>query len=257
MISAVILTHNSEASIKRTLESLLWCGERVVIDDFSTDKTITFAKSVKTKIYQRHLDEDFAAQRNFGLEKVKEGWVLFVDSDEVVSTKLQKEIIEVTKSRGINGYYIKRLDYLFGKGLRHGETGRVRLLRLAQKSKGKWSRPIHEVWEVQGVLGELMNPLYHFPHPDVAQFLSDINTYSTINAKYLYATHVRTSFMAILLYPKAKFFVNYIWFRGFLDGTAGIVLAIMMSFHSFLTRAKLYQLQQSNKSLHRSIDTCC
>jgi glycosyltransferase involved in cell wall biosynthesis len=255
MITAIILTHNNETSIKKTLESLSWCDERIVIDDFSSDKTVSIAKSYKTKIYTRHLQDDFAAQRNFGLQKAKGEWVLFVDSDEVVSTKLQKEIVEAEKSQRFSGYYLKRHDYLFGKALLHGETGRVRLLRLAQKSKGIWIRPIHEVWNVKGSTGELQHPLYHFPHPDVAQFLTDINTYSTLNAKYLFDTHVRTSFVEIFLYPKAKFFVNYIWFGGFLDGTAGIVLALMMSFHSFLTRAKLYQLQQREKNLRRSIDT--
>jgi glycosyltransferase involved in cell wall biosynthesis len=257
MIAVIVLTHNNETSIKKTLESLLWCDERIVIDDFSSDKTVFIAKSYQTKIYQRHLQDDFAAQRNFGLQKAKGDWVLFIDSDEVVSTKLQKEIIEATKSQDTSGYYLKRHDYLFGKALLHGETGRVRLLRLAQKSAGIWKRPIHEVWDVKGSTGELQNPLYHFPHPDVAQFLTDINTYSTLNAKYLFDTHVRTSFVEIILYPKAKFFLNYIWFAGFLDGTSGTVLALMMSFHSFLTRAKLYQLQQRDNHSHTPIDTCC
>jgi glycosyltransferase involved in cell wall biosynthesis len=233
----------------------------IVIDDFSTDKTVDIAKKYKTIIYQKHLNDDFAAQRNFGLTKVggpastrgeptrldqaeraRGGeWVLFVDSDEVVSSDLAREI---QKSLEIDcaGFYLRRVDWLFGKQLRHGETGKVRLLRLAKKNAGTWQRTVHELWHVKGVIGELSRPLDHFPHPDVAQFINDINHYSTINAHYLYKQNVRVPWWHIIAYPKAKFFIDYFWDLGFLDGTAGAVTALMMSFHSFLTRAKLWLL---------------
>jgi glycosyltransferase involved in cell wall biosynthesis len=254
MITAVVLTHNNQSTIGRTLGSLLWCDERVVIDDFSTDRTLAIAKNFKTKIYKRHLCGDFAAQRNYGLSKVKGPvrnashsdvggeWVLFVDSDEVVSTKLRKEILAATASPDIHGFFLKRQDYLFGKALKHGEVGRMKLLRLGRKGSGTWMRPVHETWNMKGITGQLSNPLYHFPHPNVAQFLDGINTYSTLNAQYLHASGVDTNVLSIIAYPTAKFFLNYIWRLGFLDGTAGIIVAIMMSFHSFLTRAKLYML---------------
>jgi glycosyltransferase involved in cell wall biosynthesis len=242
MISAVILTHNNEATIQRTLESLLWCDERIAIDDFSTDKTVSIASAYKTKIIQHHLSDDFATQRNFGLDQTKGEWVLYVDSDEVVSEKLKKEILQAIKNDQIIGYFVQRKDIVFGNELKHGETAGVRLLRLAKKTAGSWERPVHEIWSVLGPTSQLANPLFHLPHPDVAQFLDDINRYSTLNAKYLYSQQIREPVWYIVAYPAAKFFVNYVWRMGFLDGTAGIIIAIMMSFHSFLTRAKLYML---------------
>lgn len=241
MISAIVLSYNDEDSIARTLESLTWCDELIVIDDFSTDKTVDIAKKYKAIVYQRRLADDFASQRNFGLTKVIGEWVLFVDSDEVVSPDLAKEI---QKSVEIDcaGFYLKRQDWLFGKKLRHGETGRIQLLRLARKNSGTWTRTVHEVWNVKGLIAELSHPIDHFPHPDVAQFIEDINRYSTINARYLYAKNVRVPAWHIIAYPCVKFFVDYVWYLGFLDGTAGAVVALMMSFHSFLTRAKLYLL---------------
>ena len=118
-------------------------------------------------------------------------------------------------------------------------------MRLAKKNAGVWQRPVHETWNITGRIGELSQPLLHYPHPDVAQFITDINWYSTLNAHYLYSQKVHVSWWHILAYPKAKFFVDYIWYRGFLDGTAGVVVALMMSFHSFLTRAKLWLLWHS------------
>ncbi len=123
-----------------------------------------------------------------------------------------------------------------------GETSRVLLLRLAKKDAGTWVRPVHETWNVKGVVGTLTNPLDHYPHPNVAQFIDDINVYSTINARHLYNENIRVPWWHIIGYPTAKFFKDYIWYQGFRDGTAGAIVAIMMSMHSFLTRAKLWIL---------------
>jgi glycosyltransferase involved in cell wall biosynthesis len=241
VISAIVLSHNDENTITRALAGLIWCGEIVVIDDFSTDKTIDIAKRFTAKVYQHHLNDDFAAQRNFGLTKTTGDWILFVDSDEVVSGDLASEI-QQSLEIDCSGFYIKRTDWLFGRQLRHGETGRVRLLRLAKRDAGTWKRTVHEVWNVSGATGELSHHLDHFPHQDVAQFIHEINLYSTINARYLYSKNVHVPWWHIIVYPKAKFFLDYIWYLGFLDGTAGAVVAIAMSFHSFLTRAKLWLL---------------
>lgn len=241
MLSAIVLTYNDELTLERTLLSLAWCDEVIVIDDYSTDKTVSIAKKNHATVHQHHVDGDFAAQRNFGLEKANGDWVLFVDSDEVVSPRLADEI---QKSLEIDcaGFILRRNDWMFDRVLRHGETSKVRLLRLAKKGKGTWKRPVHEIWDVTGEVGILSQPLDHFPHPDVTQFIKEINWYTTINAKHLFAQKKKTSVWEIIFYPAAKFFVDYIWYLGFLDGTPGAIVAISMSFHSFLTRAKLYLL---------------
>lgn len=252
MISAVVLTHNDETVLERCLLSITWCDEIVVVDDESTDGTLGVAKKFGVKIFTRTLSDDFAAQRNFGLEKAKGEWVLFLDSDEVVSEDLADEIKKVTsdkKSFGktqdkqvTSGFFIKRKDYFLGKWLEHGETANVQLLRLAKKAAGVWREPVHEVWDVNGTVGTLTSPLLHYPHPSVAQFLDQINYYSTLRAQYLYSQKVRPSLWEVLAYPKAKFLVNYFFHQGFYDGTSGFIVAMMMSFHSFLVRAKLYAL---------------
>jgi len=264
MISGIVLSHNDESTILRTIESLSFCDEVIDVDDYSSDTTVDIAKKYGAKVYSRQLNDDFSAQRNFGLNQAKGDWVLFVDSDEVVTPELGKEIRFLTQhvipvKTGIHngskngspigsgmtkplGYFIKRSDFLFGKWLRHGETGDIKLLRLARKDTGTWIRPVHEVWDVQGPTGVLKKPLLHYPHPNVAQFLTDINHYSTLNAKYLYKTNTPSHAWQILVYPKAKFFLNYVIRLGFLDGTQGFMLALLMSFHSFLTRGKLWLL---------------
>jgi glycosyltransferase involved in cell wall biosynthesis len=247
MITSIVLTHNSRKTIQKTLESIRWCDEILIVDDNSVDDTIAIAKRYPVKIIQHHLENDFAVQRNFALGQAKGNWILFVDSDEVVPDSLQNEIKQKIKESFVAGYYIKRRDYLFNQELKYGETANVQLLRLARKGAGRWTRPVHEVWEINGKTSLLNEPLLHYPHPTVGLFLSDINTYSTRNACYLFNNNVHISCFSVIAYPAGKFIQNYILRLGFLDKTPGVILAIMMSFHSFLTRAKLYLLWSKKK----------
>ncbi|MFH0750007.1 MAG: glycosyltransferase family 2 protein [Candidatus Gottesmanbacteria bacterium] len=247
MISCVILTHNNQDSIEDALKSVSWCDETIVIDDESTDRTVAIAKQHKVSVFIRGLENNFAAQRNYGLEKAKGEWVLFLDSDEIVSPDLKKDIQEELKKQiTAEGYYIPRVDRMFGRNLRYGETGQARFIRLAKKKAGKWTREVHETWDVQGEVKTFTHPLLHSPHPTIKIFLSQINRYTSINARVFYREGKRATCFAIITYPAVKFLYTYIIKLGFLDGTAGFIMAMMMSFHSFLTRAKLWQLQRSS-----------
>lgn len=244
MISAVVLSRNDEENIERTLGSLAWCDEVLVVDDYSDDETATIAINLGATVYKRHLEDDFAAQRNYALRKARHPWVLFVDSDETVSPELAKEIRGIADTAILdndpNGYYVSRRDYFLGTWLTSGETGRVRLLRLGRKDRGEWNRTVHETWDIEGRKGTLREPLLHYPHQDVAQFLDSINRYSTINADYLHKQGVIEPTWRIVVNPVGKFIHNYLIRAGFRDGMPGAIMAIMMSMHSFLTRGKLW-----------------
>lgn len=244
MVSAVILTKNEENNIVDCLETLSWCGEILVIDDYSEDRTVEIAKKLGAKVYQHSLEENFSVQRNFGLEKAIGDWVFFVDADERVPSSLCSEILQITNKQinKYNGFYLKRRDILWGKVLQHGEVGDIKLLRLAKKGKGKWQGLVHEAWDIQKPLASLRNQLFHNPHPTIREFLKEINLYTDIRSKELYEQGIRANFLTIALYTKAKFIQNYFFKLGFLDGNAGLVHAMLMSFHSFLVRGKLWLL---------------
>lgn len=247
MITAIILARNVEKNIEKCLETLSWCRERIIIDDNSNDKTVEIASRMGAKVFVHSLSHNFAKQRNYGLEKAKGGWVLFIDADERVSSSLREEIIKLTNKliNKYDGFYIKRKDYMWGKELRHGETADIKLLRLAKKDAGKWQGKVHEVWKVKGEIGELNNPLLHFPHQSIEEFLGEINKYTSIRSKELCSQGARVSFVSIIIYPLSKFVLNYLLKGGFRDGIEGLVTAMIMSLHSFLVRAKLWQLWQT------------
>jgi len=250
MISVVILTKNEEANIVDCLESVAWCDEIIILDDYSTDRTLQVIKNFnsRVKIFQRSLNNDFSAQRNYALSKAKNNWVLFIDADERLSNGLSGEIKDFLeqKEADVNGFYVKRKDIIWGKELRHGETGNIKLLRFAKKGSGVWKGKVHEVWQIRGILGNFKMPLLHYPHQNIYNFLREINYYTDLRAKELYDNGIRSNFYQIIFYPKAKFLLNYFLKLGFLDGIEGLVFAIIMSFHSFLVRAKLWTYANKN-----------
>lgn len=243
MVSAIVLSKNEEKNIESCLRSLSFCDEIILIDDYSADKTIEIAEKNNAVIFKRNLGNDFSEQRNFGLSKAKNKWVLFIDADEIVPEKLQKEIITATQRRGINGYYIPRRDFLFGKQIKHGDVENIFILRLAKKSAGKWTGQVHETWNVNGKLGKLKHEITHYPHQTITEFLSEIDFYSSIRAEELFSQKKKSGIIPILVYPKLKFINLYVLKLGFLDGLSGFVHALLMSLYSFLVRGKLYLLQ--------------
>ncbi len=249
MITAVILTKNSRRTLSQALRSVSFCSEVLVIDDDSKDETKRIARATKARVIQRTFTGSFADQRNFALEKARYPWVLFIDSDEVVPKALAQEVTNACV-RGIHdGYYLRRQDYFYGKPLRYGETSSVRLLRLARKDTGKWKHPVHEVWDINGTVGDLHSPLQHYPHASVAEFLTKVNRYSTIRAHALFDQSAAFRWYDVVLYPLAKFVNNYLFLQGFRDGMRGAIYAWMMSFHSFLVRAKLWHRMQTNNRI--------
>ncbi len=242
MISAVILTKNEEKNIEACLRSVSWCDEIIVIDDNSTDKTVELVKKSGAIVFVHPVNGDFSAQRNYGISKAKTDWIFFLDADERVSSALWYEIMAQTNEAigPYVGFYVKRQDTMWGKVLKYGETGNIRILRIAKRNAGKWEGRVHETWKVSGNVTLLRNHLDHYPHETVESFLKEINFYTDLRAKELFDKKAKAYLWSIILYPLGKFTINYFFKRGFMDGTPGFVLAMHMALHSFLVRSKLW-----------------
>lgn len=244
-LSVVILAKNEELNIVDCIEAVSFADEVVVIDDNSTDRTVELAEMAGARVVKHSLNNNFASQRNFALNVVHGKWVLFVDADERVSKLLASEIkSKILEDNDVVGYLIQREDEMAGVVLRYGEVSNLRLLRLAKRTAGKWKGKVHEKWRVVGVKEQLKNSIRHIPHPTIYSFVEEIDRYTTLRTQELSEEGNRTNGFLIILYPAAKFIANYFIKRGYKDGVNGFVLAMMMSFHSFLVRAKLYLLQK-------------
>ena len=239
MLTAVILTKDEEKNIKRCIDSLGFCDEVVIVDDESVDNTTKIARKLNVKILNNKMI-NYASQRNWALDQIKTGWVLFVDADEVVTKELGASIQELVQKNDANGYLVHRVDYIWNHKFRFGDVGNVWLLRLAKRGAGKWERTVHETWTIDGRVGKLKGELSHYPHQSVVEFLKHINKYSTLKAKEFYKDGKKTNIFEITLGPIWIFFKLYILKLGIFDGIAGFVHAMLMSFYMFLVAGKLY-----------------
>ena len=210
-ISAIILNSDNR-DITKTLASLSGFDEIIV--------------------WKKPLNGDWAAARNEAMETAKNDWVLFIDSDEILSQQIAKI------DDKYDGYSLRRRDVFWGRELKHGEAGNIKLLRLGRKSAGIWRRKVHEYWDIKNV-GELDNKLLHYPHPTVKEFIDSINFYTTIDANELYNEGKRVTYFRLLFNPVGKFIDNYFFNLGFLDGWPGFTYAFLMSFHSLTVRVKM------------------
>ena len=245
-LTAIILTKNEESKIENCLKSLSFCDEIIVVDDYSTDNTVQIAEKYTENIVKHKLNNDFTQQRNYAMSLAKGEWILFVDADEEVSSELRYQLMKALDEKKLNrqAYYIPRRDYWWGREIRYGDISLARqrgFIRLVKKNSGKWMGKVHERYVINSFVGKFKGFLNHYPHPTVADFIRDINYYSSIRARELYNEKKRTNVFEILTFPTGKFLVNYFINLGFLDGAAGFAYAFFMSFHSFLVRAKLYQ----------------
>ncbi len=243
MLTAIVLTRNEEKHIQRCLQSLAFCDQIIVIDDGSNDQTASIVQKMGARFLSRKINGDFAAQRNSADNHVDHGWILHIDADEEVSTQLSREIQNVIAQNNYAALFIKRVDIFLGKQLRHGELAKAAqkgFLRLYKKGVGQWEGSVHERFVTSASTDQLMTPLIHYAHVSVSDFLQAINCYSTLRAHELKKKGMQTNIFQLLVYPPAKFIYTFFVKGGWMDGKEGFIYSFLMSFHSFLVRAKMY-----------------
>ena len=243
-LSVVIITKNEERNVGECLKKVSFCDEIIVVDDESSDKTRIIAKSLSAKVFTRPSNKNISDQYNYGAKKAKCDWILFINADEEVTDELKNEILNTIKDAKYAAYNLSRKDYLFGQWIRHGETAHFKAIRLIKKGEGKWVRRVHEYVETGARVGNLINPLQHYPHRNLTEYINSINRWSEWHALANYEEGKRSNIAKILFYPTFKFIDNYVLKLGFLDGIPGFLIALIMSFHSFCAWSSLWLYQR-------------
>ncbi|MEK7517953.1 MAG: glycosyltransferase family 2 protein, partial [Patescibacteria group bacterium] len=158
-ISAVVIAKNEENMIADCLDSLSFCDETVVVDNGSDDRTVEIAKKMGAKAFTLETS-DFSKLRNFGLEKAKKEWILYVDADERVSEGLKNEITHLINDSDrfekLNAYFLKRQNFYLGSSKKNEWPYIEKVERLFKKKfiKG-WRGELHESPVINGEVGEL------------------------------------------------------------------------------------------------------
>ncbi|HEV8718396.1 MAG TPA: glycosyltransferase [Candidatus Binatia bacterium] len=246
-ISCCIVCYNEEQNIRRCLESVKWCDELVIVDSFSSDRTVEICQEYTNRVIQRAWP-GYVEQKRFALAQATHEWVLNVDADEEVSPELRDEILAVLQHNGpaVDGFYVPRLVYYLGRWWWRGWYPGYRL-RLFRKAKVRWGgvNP-HEKVLLRGQADRLRGNLYHYTYEDISDHLQAINGLTEIAARELALRGKRTRLSHLLLHPLWRFLRFYFLRGGVRDGMPGFFVAATSAFYVFLKYAKLREYTRTH-----------
>ena len=243
-LSVVIATLNEEQNLPRMLETVKWADEIVVVDSVSKDRTVEIAKSFGAKVFVEATTA--AAAKNIAIKNATCDWVLSLDADELVSGNLRLAILHAIAEPGdCVGFWLPRLNYIFGRPIRHGGFWPDPKIRLFKRGYGRVEdRPVHESVLVDGKLGTLSEPMLHYAYPTISGYIRTMNRYSTLAAEMTVAGRKRRFLVIDIAFrPVFTFIYNYIFRLGFLDGYEGFLLHIGHSVYVSWKYMKIWELQ--------------
>ena len=242
-LSVVVITFNEEANIGRCLAALAGVADEVlVVDSYSTDKTVEICRQHGARVVENAF-AGYVEQKNFATAQARFDHVLQLDADEVLTPELQAEIKQLKADWQYAGYTLPRLTNYCGHWVRHGGWYPDRKLRLYDRRRGRWTGLLlHERYEPDAgeTTGALQSDLLHYSYNSVAQHVRQLNKFTSIAADELTARgRTRVGGFELLVKPVWKFGHGYFLRLGFLDGFAGLCIAVLSAGGVFLKFAKL------------------
>jgi len=239
-ISAYLLTFNEEDKIEAALKSVTWADEIVVVDSFSTDRTVEIARRYTGRIVQLPF-ETFGKLRNDALAHVTGDWVFSLDADERCTPAAAREIRAVTeRADACDAYRVPRRNFLMGRWIRHsGWYPDYRQPQLFRRGRLRYTEDaVHETYVLDGSLGTLAEPIAQVPFKDLAQIVHKMQRYSTLGVERVARVKPQATMWTALGHGLGAFLRHYVVRRGFLDGWAGFVIAFSNFEGTFYRYAK-------------------
>ena len=257
-LSIAMIAMNEEANLSRTLESVRWADEIILVDSGSKDRTLEIAHSFGAKTTY-HAIKGHGEQKNVALDLCTSDWILLLDADEVLTPSLQDEIRRLLacadgREPKYGAYWIPRLNLYFGRWIRHGGFYPDRKLRLFRRGTARLSEGVgpHSTPQFTGPKGKLRGDMLHYAYPSMGIYLEHMNRYSSEIGQLLFKSS-RTSkslpafILNAVLNPAATFVYNYFFRLGFLDGREGLILHINHSVYIHLKFIKAWRLGQGKE----------
>ena len=257
-LSVAIITFNEADNIERTLASVRFADEVVVVDSGSTDRTVEIARSFGAKVFVEDW-KGFARQKNSAIDKCTGAWVLSLDADEELTEDLEAEIRGMLETDAetmpqVDGYRLRLRHVFLGRWMRYGGYYPDMKLRLFRRVTSAGiahftDRPVHESVTVAGGVETMTKDFLHHGYPDLEIYLEHMNRYSTLGSRIVAEKgKVSRSWPAFLwnvaVVPKLTFVWNYVFRLGFLDGREGLLLHLYHSAYVSWKYAKAWRIGQ-------------
>ncbi len=253
-ISVAIVAMDEEQNIGRTLASVGWADEIVLVDSGSKDRTCEIARAQGARVIVEPW-RGYVAQKQYAIDLCTREWVLLLDADEEVSPELAEEIrTAISDPSAVSGYRLPRKNLFLGRWMRHGGFYPDPKLRLFRRGHGfVTGHDPHDRCELKPALPgqapqatrQFKNALVHYTYPNLTLYLGHMNRYSSLGAQLaIIKGHRSFSFINIVLRPLATFAYNYFVRLGFLDGREGLLLHLYHAGYVSWKYSKAWELSR-------------
>lgn len=285
-LTIIILTKNEEKNLKKCIDSFNGAAKRVVvIDSFSTDRTVDLARSLGAEVYE-HQFENHAAQFNWALNNIdlNTEWVMKVDADEEFTAELAAEINDRldSLSSDINGVILRRRVYFMGRWLKHGGKYPELLLRIFRVGHGMSEMKMMDEHLIitDGEAVTFKNDFSDNNNKSLEWWINKHNWYSNKevldrqinsqksdentneNSKMSLQAKLKRKIKNYGYYNLPKFFRAHLYFiyryyfkLGFLDGKEGKIYTFLQAYwYRFLVDAKMYECEKFDIKMQEQKD---
>ncbi len=257
-LSALVLARDEAVNLPACLDALAWADERiVVVDPASLDDTEAIAGRLADLVLVRPFD-DFAAQRNAGLDAATGDWVFAVDADERATPGLAAEIrAAIGHPGGPTGFRVPIRSVILGRPFAHSGTQCDLPLRLFRRDRGRWVGRVHETVALDGPAGTLRSALRHETIPDMQTFLRKLDRYTSLEAAQMLDEGRPPCPSDLALRPAWTFLKLYLAKQGFRDGPEGFVFCALSGVSVGVRHWKHRELARSRwtQSVQASVPT--
>ena len=242
-ITALVTTYNEEKNIERCLNTVKWADEILVVDSFSSDKTVEICKQFGAKVIQREYDYA-ASQKNWAIPKATHQWIFLLDADEEVDIIIEKELREILQSRiKHSAFWLKRKNYFLKQHIRFCGWQNDRVVRFFHRDHHRYEdKRVHAEIFGSKQMGVLKTVIKHHTAQTLEAYIKKINRYAGYAAQELIKKNIKIGWVALYIKPAYKFLHNYIIRGGVLDGKNGWIICSLRAKEVWLRAKKAKQL---------------
>lgn len=242
-VTAIVPTFNNEKTITRCLNCLTWADEILVVDSFSTDRTVQICRNYTDRVLQ-HEYVNSATQKNWAIPQARHDWILQVDTDEVLEEGFREEVGTVFEDSppGIDGFRVPRKNLIFGKWVKTCGYYPDYAVRLFKKTCRYQNRKVHAHIDLSPERTEFFQ--HHIIHHDLEDFQSYLlkfARYMNYEVEQLIEEGRKFRIREITLRPVYMFCWSYFYKQGFRDGIRGFLLSVCKAYYNFSMYIRLWE----------------
>lgn len=243
-VTVVIAARDEGANIQDCIASAAWANEVVVAESGSRDSTAPLARAAGAEVRSGQWPS-IGAQRNAAIEAAHNDWIFVLDADERVTPEAAAEIAMIASTDGgFGAYRVRRRNHFLGREIRAGGWQRDRPVRLFRRRFRYNDSLVHEHVVTDGAVGELRNPIAHYPYTKLDQWFAKLDRYSRWWADQQFARGRRASAASVVVRPPLRFLTMFVVRGGWRDGAHGAVLAALAATSVLAKYARLWELSR-------------